>query len=781
MKNKKTLIRNGFTLIEMLAIIIILAVIATITIPVVNNLISNAEKGSARNSAHGLVKAAGYYYQRTVMKNESERKFDGVTDVLPYLDLEGTKPDKGKVYINQDGDVALAVIYNKTCITKYFNTDLHESDDTENCGVYTDFTVSASYVAFGGEYLDQFNQVIKTSDNGFVAVGDSNSTSYDNLKAHGTNVNYDAIIVKYDSLGNITWSKNFGGSGSDHYYAVIEEENCYTAVGVADSNDGDLEGLSDLTAIVVVKYDKNNGNIISKKVLYTSNSSAARYDIQSLIKHENNYYVQLRGRNIDSSEAVCYVIKYDENFNQIWLKHFNDRYESNYLGKMIKTEKNTLLFSTTAQKNAGEITEDIYIAGSNRFSAIFEISMDDGSILGKTSIGGNNATDIYRILEDTDGYIIIGYSTSTTGNFEGLNKGSADAYIAKISKTPDANGIFPLLWLKTYGGTKGDYFRSGIIDGNQIIAAGYSHSDDLDMAGKSISPINAIIVRYDLEGNLINTKVVGGSDTDRIYDIIKNNENYVVTGIFFSKDGDMQNFNYGNGDAVLMSLDKDLNQIEAFNLRPILLSKLPDLVVNYGDSIPTSEEREKLKLYTTNNPREDLGGYCTSTTNLDPNSNYSYLECLSPLNSANSTTLYSSVVNYNNTINLNTDPNNWIKLYINYGDGGTGIEITNLKVKFQGTEAITIKEAVDQKYIEPLVLIGMRKSGNYFFENTYNLLIEGNSGKGNYPGVYIMMKPKNMKIEQIYFDSNKQTTTTTKGSINIYQYANFDISLTKAE
>lgn len=135
MKNKKTLIRNGFTLIEMLAIIIILAVIATITIPVVNNLISNAEKGSARNSAHGLVKAAGYYYQRTIMKNEGEGKFDGVTDVLPYLDLDGQKPDKGKVYINENGDVALAIIYNKTCITKDFNSEILESENIENCDI----------------------------------------------------------------------------------------------------------------------------------------------------------------------------------------------------------------------------------------------------------------------------------------------------------------------------------------------------------------------------------------------------------------------------------------------------------------------------------------------------------------------------------------------------------------------------------------------------------------------------------------------------------------------
>ena len=54
--------KKGFTLIELLAIIVILAIIAVITVPIILNIIENAKKGAATNSAYGYEDAISKFY-----------------------------------------------------------------------------------------------------------------------------------------------------------------------------------------------------------------------------------------------------------------------------------------------------------------------------------------------------------------------------------------------------------------------------------------------------------------------------------------------------------------------------------------------------------------------------------------------------------------------------------------------------------------------------------------------------------------------------------------------
>ena len=56
MKNK------GFTLVELLAVVVVLAVVSIIAIPITINIIENARKGALESSARGLMEAANNYY-----------------------------------------------------------------------------------------------------------------------------------------------------------------------------------------------------------------------------------------------------------------------------------------------------------------------------------------------------------------------------------------------------------------------------------------------------------------------------------------------------------------------------------------------------------------------------------------------------------------------------------------------------------------------------------------------------------------------------------------------
>ena len=47
--------KKGFTLVELLAVIVILAIIALIATPLILNVIDNAKKGAAEASANGYM------------------------------------------------------------------------------------------------------------------------------------------------------------------------------------------------------------------------------------------------------------------------------------------------------------------------------------------------------------------------------------------------------------------------------------------------------------------------------------------------------------------------------------------------------------------------------------------------------------------------------------------------------------------------------------------------------------------------------------------------------
>lgn len=427
---------------------------------------------------------------------------------------------------------------------------------------------------------------------------------------------------------------------------------------------------------------------------------------------------------------------------------------------------------------------DIYIDGTREFAAIFEVSMEDGSIIGKTSLGGNNETNVFDLIEKDDGYIFVGKSSATNGDFSN-NKGNFDAFIAKIGKTPNENGILPTLWIKTYRGNKAEAFESIVYNNNEFVIGGYTRSstDDFADIDTSIDISTSLLFKLDLNGNIIKKQPVGGSNYEYINDVITNGSNYLIAGTSYSTDGDMQSFNYGNSDAFLMNIDSDLNPIISFELKPALVNNLPELVKHYGTEIPTIENQSNLKLYTTTNPTKDLANWCGTATILDPNRNYDWVHCLQPLNSVDMITLLStngSLVYETNTYTLNADRNDWIRFYFGFGNAGAEIELSNLRVKFEGDDFITIKEAVDKGYIEPLVLTGHNSTYNYFYPNSHNLIYGESTGKAIYSSVLIIIKPKNKVLEQFTINVSR-ILPTSYGNITVSQMKNYDISLSPAQ
>ena len=101
MKNNK----KGFTLVELLAVIVILAIIALIATPIILNVIDNAKEGAAKNSAYGYIDALEKANAQAILSDSEVTVLSGT-----YTTSDGGKvvtygSDKSKTMnVNFKGD-----------------------------------------------------------------------------------------------------------------------------------------------------------------------------------------------------------------------------------------------------------------------------------------------------------------------------------------------------------------------------------------------------------------------------------------------------------------------------------------------------------------------------------------------------------------------------------------------------------------------------------------------------------------------------------------------------
>ena len=116
--------KKGFTLVELLAVIIILGILSIVIVPKVINTLNVSEEKTNMASAKGLLKAAEYKYQDNEIKGISENITIDYTNNqnTNKLDYSGKKPEKGQVNILKNGRIAISVKIGEKCYSKNYNS-----------------------------------------------------------------------------------------------------------------------------------------------------------------------------------------------------------------------------------------------------------------------------------------------------------------------------------------------------------------------------------------------------------------------------------------------------------------------------------------------------------------------------------------------------------------------------------------------------------------------------------------------------------------------------------
>ena len=233
--------KNAFTLIELLAVIVVLAIIALIATPIVMNTIKKSQKGAAERSAESYVKqvevavAEERLSKNEVLEGEYQITSDGnlcrdksascSDDEKIKIEMSGTKPTSGKIKIT-NGSVDQTsssmtigdydVTYNSTKKT-YEATEKGNSTTPDTpqvevlCTAKTTATtgnVPSGNYSYGDEYTCE--------------LGDNDAKTFFVLETNGDNVslimdrNIDSNGKGTTSGNTVAWCK----SGSDNSCAA---------------------------------------------------------------------------------------------------------------------------------------------------------------------------------------------------------------------------------------------------------------------------------------------------------------------------------------------------------------------------------------------------------------------------------------------------------------------------------------------------------------------------------------------------------------------------------
>ena len=360
--------------------------------------------------------------------------------------------------------------------------------------------------SFGGSNDDEANDIINTSDGGFMVIG--SSTSSDGLIQNKMGLESDIILMKFDSDKSIEWVKNYGGSRDDRGQSVVEVSGIgYALLGYSMSNDGDAsnnEGFHDNWVILI----DSKGDIIWEKSYGFSG-------------HDHAYN----------------IIKTKD--GNLFFNGFLDVTASRGLGSTKKVGK-------SIKHGVGEFW-------------CHKIDLG-GNILWRKYFGGTNNDRSYDSVETSDGdFLIVGSSESNDIDISSP-KGSYDIWVIKLSSNGD------LLWERSFGGSKYETANSIIQSADKKIhILGSTLSNDKNISFQMGSS-DFWLLTIDSDGNLLSEQTFGGSNFDKGKKIeIDSKDNLWLTGYSRSIDFDFSS-NKGKNDAVLIQLSKNRILKEIFEI-----------------------------------------------------------------------------------------------------------------------------------------------------------------------------------------------------------------------
>lgn len=341
-------------------------------------------------------------------------------------------------------------------------------------------TLSSSYWINGvSDANTVFTSVINDSANNLYVTGYTSS--------YGAGGN-DAVLIKFNTVGNILWQKTLGGSSDEKAYGItIDSANNIIIIGTTNGAGATAGYTPGFYMLFVAKFDTNGNLVWQKTGTMSANINYNFYGVTT--DSSNNIYVVGDGNDrglltkLDSNGAVLwqrdpglagiglrdvaidssgnnysvgffgtyqsqgaganelYLLKYDTNNNLVWERTLGSASNEYGYGIVIDNYNNIYVTGYTYSVDADS---DLLIAKYDT----------NGTIQWQKALGGVGNTSGYGITKDSSGNVYVIGTTLSGGVFNReimLTKYTSAGYLA---------------WQRSFG----EFSDENLLIGSQSIA-----------------------------------------------------------------------------------------------------------------------------------------------------------------------------------------------------------------------------------------------------------------------------------------------------------------------
>ena len=299
---------------------------------------------------------------------------------------------------------------------------------------------------YGSSAQDVPMSIACTPENGFILFGTTNGSDGDVPFHYGDFFSMDWLVIKTDSMGNLQWSKDLGGSGTEGNGSILVVDSNYFLVSNSFSTDIDCtdtiwhSGVNTGSDYYVLKLDQS-GNVLWDSS-YGGTGGEGVYnamfdnrDSSILITGvtRSNDYMVTGYHGCDDGDL--WIVKINVNGKLLWQKALGSVQEE--YGSSICSAANGGYLAYGSTKPY--FCHDTTIGDIGYYDCWLFMLDSEGNINSEKIFGGVNIDDPASIVPYLNGYVATGFSSSHVF-FEGSTYGNFDsvggAFITYINYLP---------------------------------------------------------------------------------------------------------------------------------------------------------------------------------------------------------------------------------------------------------------------------------------------------------------------------------------------------------
>jgi hypothetical protein len=457
-------------------------------------------------------------------------------------------------YQVNNNEAKILVTPNPHIFTKDINRIQTKDNDSQQGG-------DLSWITYlGGSSFDHLYCIDADEDANLLLCGLTNSPdfpvtsgSFQPQKKGGE----DAIILKLDKDSKIDWCTFIGGSAADRAINIFKRDSIIWVSGESLSHDFPI------TANAHQKYNAGgSADILMMRLdekgylIHATYHGGSGYDSSPDLAVDSKYNVWLIGRTFSNNFPVtsnahypykgnfydAFMISLDKEGDLRYCSFFPGDQDVFGEGIAIDSNDNVCITGYTLTENLPVTSSAYQQTKKAKYDAYLAKFTNLGKPIWITYFGGNGQDYGSNLTVDPYGnFFIFGFTNSTdlptnSNVFQPNLNGSFDSYIAKFNN----NGEFQ--WTTYFGGSglegvgEGIMYQIGGVKSDRygnILVSGQTRSSDFPVTNDAFQSqlkgqTDAFIAKFDVNGKILYSTLLGGSSNDRGYDVVFDNEGYLV-------------------------------------------------------------------------------------------------------------------------------------------------------------------------------------------------------------------------------------------------------------